>query len=78
VAVQGGGCAEAHLGCTCHGDRAAHERRAREISEARTRSGERVPCPECGEETTPVNLLSWGNCRACRTAQSRSVDPLRW
>jgi predicted nucleic acid-binding Zn ribbon protein len=55
-----------------------HEDRARGIAEARARSHEVVDCPECGSPTTPLALLSWGNCRACRTAHSRLVDPLRW
>jgi hypothetical protein len=51
---------------------------SRDIAEARTRSHEVVECPECGGPTTPLSLLSWGNCRACRTAQSRMTNPLRW
>jgi hypothetical protein len=23
-------------------------------------------------------IVSWGHCRACRTAQSREMYPLRW
>jgi hypothetical protein len=48
------------------------------VDEARARSGEPVECPECGSPTTPLALVTWGNCRACRTAQSRQVEPLRW
>jgi len=73
-----GRCAEAHLGCTCRGDAAVHEERSRVVAEARTRAGESVDCPECGSPTSPLSLVTWGNCRACRTAQSRRVDPLRW
>jgi hypothetical protein len=35
-------------------------------------------CPECGGPSTAPALQRWGNCRACRTAQSRLVEPLRW
>ncbi|MGY1839976.1 MULTISPECIES: hypothetical protein [unclassified Modestobacter] len=71
-------CADAHLGCTCRGDDAVHDQRARERDEARAQAGDVVPCPECGRPTTPFQLVTWGNCRACRTAQSRSMEPLRW
>jgi hypothetical protein len=37
-----------------------------------------VECPECGAATTPLSIVSWGHCRACRTAQSREMYPLRW
>ena len=73
-----GRCAEAHLGCPCRGDRTLHEERAKEISEARSHSQESVDCPECGASTTPLNIVNWGHCRACRTAQSREMYPLRW
>ena len=39
---------------------------------------EQVECPECGGPSTAVALHRWGNCRACRTAQSRLTNPLRW
>jgi len=55
-----------------------HEERSREIAEARAHSQELVDCPECGAATTPLAILTWGNCRACRTAQSRLTQPLRW
>ncbi|WNV73582.1 hypothetical protein [Geodermatophilus sp. DSM 44513] len=71
-------CAEAHLGCPCRGDATVHEERTRVLAEARTRGGESVDCPECGSPTTPLSLVTWGNCRVCRTAQSRLTDPLRW
>ena len=48
------------------------------LTEARTRGHESVDCPECGSPTTPLAIVSWGNCRACRTAQSRLTQPLRW
>ncbi|GAB3202540.1 hypothetical protein GCM10027261_41080 [Geodermatophilus arenarius] len=48
------------------------------MRDARARSDEPVDCPECGSPTTPLSLLAWGNCRVCRTAQSRLTDPLRW
>jgi hypothetical protein len=78
IATTRGHCADAHLGCPCRGDETIHEERSREITEARTRSAESVDCPECGSATTPLAILSWGNCRACRTAQSRLTNPLRW
>ena len=78
MATNVGRCAETHLGCPCRGDASIHAQRAQEVSEARSHSAEPVACPECGEPTTPLSLLSWGNCRMCRTAQSRSVEPLRW
>jgi hypothetical protein len=73
-----GRCAEAHLGCPCRGDRAIHEEWSKEIAAARAQSLEVVDCPECGESTTPLNIVTWGHCRACRTAQSREMYPLRW
>ena len=78
VPVQAGRCVEAHLGCPCRGDASIHEERSKEISEARAHAGEAVDCPECGAATTPLNIVSWGHCRACRTAQSREMYPLRW
>ena len=78
VIVQAGRCAEAHLGCPCRGDASIHEERSKEISEARAHAGDLVDCPECGAATTPLNIVSWGHCRACRTAQSREMYPLRW
>ena len=78
VPVQAGRCAEAHLGCPCRGDKSIHEERSKEISEARAHAGDAVDCPECGAATTPLNIVSWGHCRSCRTAQSREMYPLRW
>jgi hypothetical protein len=37
-----------------------------------------VECPECGAPATAAAVETWGNCRACRTAQSRTTHPLRW
>lgn len=37
-----------------------------------------VECPECGGPSTAAALERWGNCRVCRTAQSRLINPLRW
>ncbi|MBB3083897.1 hypothetical protein FHR93_002111 [Geodermatophilus sabuli] len=37
-----------------------------------------MECPECGTPTTPLAIVTWGNCRACRTAHTRVTDPLRW
>jgi hypothetical protein len=73
-----GRCEEAHLGCPCRGDETIHEERSRALAEARADSAEAVECPECGGPTTPLAIVSWGNCRACRTAHSRSTHPLRW
>ncbi|WP_104524456.1 hypothetical protein [Blastococcus atacamensis] len=70
-------CADAPLGCPCRGDATIHEDRSRALSEARA-TDEAVECPECGGPATSVSITSWGNCRACRTAHSRSTHPLRW
>ena len=78
IAAHRGRCAEAHLGCPCRGDETIHEERSREITEARARLQESVDCPECGAATTPLAIVTWGNCRVCRTAQSRLTNPLRW
>jgi hypothetical protein len=78
VAIQHGRCTEAHLGCPCRGDKTIHEERSKEISEARSNAAETVECPECGAPTSPLNIVTWGHCRACRTAQSRDMYPLRW
>jgi hypothetical protein len=78
VPVQAGRCVEAHLGCPCRGDASIHEERSRDISEARAHAGEAVDCPECGAATSPLNIVKWGHCRTCRTAQSREIYPLRW
>ena len=78
IANHVGRCAEAHLGCPCRGDQTIHEERTRAVTEARASSEESVECPECGRPTTPLCIVSWGNCRACRTAHSRSTHPLRW
>ena len=71
-------CGQSHLGCGCRGDDVAHQRASQERTEARARVDALEPCPECGEPAPPLQLVTWGNCRACRTAQSRSVEPLRW
>ncbi len=55
-----------------------HEERSRQISDARAQASESVECPECGEQSTPLSVATWGHCRACRTAQSRTIYPLRW
>jgi hypothetical protein len=78
MAEHRGLCADAHLGCPCRGDETRHEERAQQLTEARAQSAESVECPECGGPTTPLAIASWGNCRACRTAQSRQTHPLRW
>jgi hypothetical protein len=73
-----GRCAEAHLGCPCRGDQSIHEERSQAIAEARAHGQDVVDCPECGAPTTPLNIVTWGHCRSCRTAQSREMYPLRW
>ena len=78
VRIQTGRCAEAHLGCPCRGDASIHEERSKEIAAARAQAGEMVDCPECGLATSPLNIVTWGHCRSCRTAQSREMYPLRW
>ena len=35
-------------------------------------------CPECGGPATPLHIVMWGHCRPCHTADSRSIQPLRW
>jgi hypothetical protein len=71
-------CTGAGLDCPCKGDQRIHAEHSRELAEAGTGSQEPVDCPACGAPTTPLALVSWGNCRACRTAQSRLTHPLRW
>ncbi|CAA9249959.1 MAG: hypothetical protein AVDCRST_MAG52-2425 [uncultured Blastococcus sp.] len=78
VATWPGRCAEAPLGCPCRGDQTIHEERSKEISEAHAAAQQFVECPECGAATSPLSIVSWGHCRACRTAQSREMYPLRW
>ena len=58
--------------------RRIHEERSKEIADARAQSADAVDCPECGGPTTPLSIVTWGHCRACRTAQSREMYPLRW
>ena len=48
------------------------------VADDPSRTDEEVECPECGGPSTAPALQRWGNCRACRTAQSRLVNPLRW
>lgn len=78
VPAQHGRCADAHLGCPCRGDATIHQDRAAEIIEARAKAGEQVECPECGGPATPLQIVTWGHCRPCHTADSRSIQPLRW
>ncbi len=56
----------------------ADERPRQTIVEGATSSDDPVECPECGGPSTGPALQRWGNCRACRTAQSRLTNPLRW
>ncbi|MGY1773167.1 hypothetical protein [Blastococcus sp. SYSU D00813] len=78
MATHRGLCSDAHLGCPCRGDESRHEERSQHVAEARAQGPEPAECPECGGPTTPLALVEWGNCRACRTAQSRQTHPLRW
>jgi predicted nucleic acid-binding Zn ribbon protein len=71
-------CTEAHLGCPCDGDDAVHAARADHVTTAQADSAELVDCPECGEPSSPLRIVAWGHCRACRTADSRAKSPLRW
>jgi hypothetical protein len=57
---------------------AVHEQRSQDIVDARAHAEDTVECPECGEPSTPLSVVTWGHCRACRTAQSREIYPLRW
>ena len=50
----------------------------RPVEQAQPGATEAVECPECGGPSTAPALERWGNCRACRTAQSRLTNPLRW
>ena len=68
-------CTDAELGCPCAGDAAVHAARA---ASAPTDPDAMVECPECGEPSSPRRIATWGHCRACRTADSRSIRPLRW
>jgi hypothetical protein len=54
-----------------------HAERSQEITDAQT-GGDLVDCPECGEPSSPLRIVTWGHCRACRTADSRATQPLRW
>jgi hypothetical protein len=63
---------------TLRGEPRIDDARVREIDEARAGSQETVDCPECGSPTPPLAIVKWGNCRPCRTAQSRRTEPLRW
>lgn len=78
ITTHAGRCAEANHGCPCRGDQTIHQERSRALDEARASSEVAVDCPECGSPTTPLSIVSWGNCRACRTAHSRTTHPLRW
>ncbi|QXG74612.1 hypothetical protein KUM42_12015 [Modestobacter sp. L9-4] len=72
IAINPAGCTDADPGCSCAGDPAVHAARAE------TLPGATVDCPECGEPSSPARITTWGHCRACRTADSRATQPLRW
>ena len=76
IATNPAGCPDARPGCPCAGDEAVHAARAEQV----TPSGADalVECPECGRPSNPHPISTWGHCRACRTADSRAVQPLRW
>ena len=78
IAIDPARCTEAHLGCPCGGDAAVHAARAHEVENAQSESVATVDCPECGEPSSPLPVVTWGHCRACRTADSRLTRPLRW
>ncbi len=78
IAARPARCADDHLGCPCQGDETIHATRAAEVRQAQEADDEAAACPECGVTTSPVQLVTWGHCRACRTADSRAVQPLRW
>ncbi|TKJ28369.1 hypothetical protein A6V29_02945 [Blastococcus sp. CCUG 61487] len=54
------------------------ERCAAELPEPPTPAQEAVECPECGGPIAPRQIATWGHGRPCRTADSRSIQPLRW
>jgi hypothetical protein len=78
IATDSARCTEAHLGCPCEGDDAVHAARAEQVETAQAGSEAMVDCPECGEPSSPLRIVTWGHCRACRTADSRATQPLRW
>ena len=55
-----------------------HAAHAQQLESTTTASAALVDCPECGEPSSPRAITTWGHCRACRTAQSREMYPLRW
>lgn len=55
-----------------------HAARADRVTTAQVGSEAMVDCPECGEPSSPLRIVTWGHCRACRTADSRAKSPLRW
>ncbi|GAA4741685.1 hypothetical protein GCM10023328_23620 [Modestobacter marinus] len=84
IATDHARCPGADPGCTCAGDQAVHAARAQPGGGAPSGSGvpdgadALVDCPECGEPSSPLRIVTWGHCRVCRTADSRSKSPLRW
>jgi len=78
IASDTASCTEAHLGCPCAGDDRVHAARAQQVGEAQTGAEGMVDCPECGEPSSLLRIVTWGHCRACRTADSRLTQPLRW
>jgi hypothetical protein len=78
IAIDTARCTEAHVGCPCAGDEAVHATRAQQVESAQAGTEAMVDCPECGEPSSPLRIVTWGHCRACRTADSRAIQPLRW
>ena len=78
MTVPAGRCGDTHNGCPCKGDAVVHAARAAERTAAREQAEQLVECPECGAPGAPLAIVTWGHCRACRTAQSREMYPLRW
>jgi hypothetical protein len=75
-------CTHTHLGCPCGGDAAVHAARAQQVESDQQvgsdQSEAMVECPECGEPSSPLRIVTWGHCRVCHTANSRLINPLRW
>jgi hypothetical protein len=78
IASETARCTHTHLGCPCGGDAAVHTARAQQVETAQAGSEATVDCPECGEPSSPLRIVTWGHCRVCHTANSRLINPLRW
>lgn len=78
IATDHARCPETDLGCPCAGDPTVHAGRAQPAAGAPAGAEAMVECPECGEPSSPLRIVTWGHCRVCRTADSRATQPLRW